>query len=256
MRVKFISLNLYEGGLLFDNVLKFLKEENPDIVAFQEVMNGKDKSIDKNLRTIEVLKDFFDSWNFHFAPEFMSVRGKLKVEIGNAIFSKFPINKSLISNFGIPYGEYDVSPPSGDFSTHPKNIHCCEIDIKGQTHTVCNLHGIWGLDGGDNSARLKMSEIIIEHIKGKEKVILAGDFNLKPNSQTIKNIEKYLTNVFKNELKSSFNLSRKNLEKFPGYASAVVDMLFVSGDIKLLTHSCPQVDVSDHLPLICEFEVN
>ena len=118
------------------------------------------------------------------------------------------------------------------------------------------LCGIWGLDGGDNSARFKMSDIIVEQIKDKEKVLLAGDFNLKPNTQTIKNIEKYLTNVFKDELKSSFNLSRKNLEKFPGYATAVVDMLFVSSDIKLLTHSCPQVDVSDHLPLICEFEVN
>ena len=256
MKVKFISLNIYEGGLLFDNVLKFLKEENPDIVVFQEVMDGKDKSLDRNTRTIEVLKDFFEGWNYYFAPEFMLIDGNLKVEIGNAIFSKFPIIKSWSNDFGIPYGEFEVNPPNGDFSTHPKNVQCCEIDIKGQTHTVCNLHGIWGLDGGDNPARLKMSDIIVEQIKDKEKVLLAGDFNLKPNTQTIKNIEKYLTNVFKDELKSSFNLSRKNLEKFPGYATAVVDMLFVSSDIKLLTHSCPQVDVSDHLPLMCEFEIN
>lgn len=256
MKVKFISLNVYEGGLLFDNIFKFLKQESPDIVVFQEVMDGKDKSLDRNIRTIEELKSFFTDWNFYFAPEFMLVDDGLKVEIGNAIFSKFPIMKSWLNDFGIPYGEFDVNPSNGDFSTHPKNIQCCEVDIKGQIYTVCNLHGIWGLDGGDNPARLKMSDIIVEQIKDKERVLLAGDFNLKPNTQTIKNIEKYLTNVFKDELKSSFNLSRKNLEKFPGYATVVVDMLFVSSDIELLTHSCPQVDVSDHLPLICEFEVS
>jgi len=236
--------------------LQFLNEENPDIVAFQEVMDGKDKSLDRNIRTIEELKSFFTDWNYYFAPEFMLDDDGLKVEIGNAIFSKFPLMKTWSTDFGISYGKFDVNPPNGDFSTHPKNIQCCEVDIKGQIHTVCNLHGIWGLDGGDNSARLKMSEIIVQHIKDKDKVILSGDFNLKPNTQAIKNIEKYLTNVFKDELKSSFNLKRKNLEKFPGYATAVVDMLFVSSDINLSSHRCPQVDVSDHLPLVCEFEVN
>lgn len=40
-----------------------------------------------------------------------------------------------------------------------------------------------------------------------------------------------------------------------GYATAVVDMIFVSGDICVTSKSCPKVDISDHLPLVCEFEI-
>lgn len=256
MRIKFISLNLYEGGLLFDNVLKFLEKENPDIVAFQEVMDGTDPSFDRNIRTIETLKAFLKDWHYHFAPEFLCIREIGKVEIGNAIFSRFPITNTTTSDFGIPYGEYDECPIGKDFSKHPKNIHCCEIDIKGKNYTVCNLHGIWGLDGVDNPERLKMSRIIVDQVKDKPRVLLTGDFNLKPNTQTIKNIENHLSNLFKDELDTSFNLSRKDLERFPGYATAVVDMMFASKDVKVVSHYCPQVDVSDHLPLVCQFEVN
>ena len=97
-----------------------------------------------------------------------------------------------------------------------------------------------------------MSQKIVNNLQGKEHVILAGDFNLQPNTQTISNIEKQLKNVFRGELKTTFNMKRKDN---PGYASAVVDMIFVSKHIKILKHYCPNVDVSDHLPLVCVFEV-
>lgn len=255
MKIKFISLNLFEGGILFDNVFDFLDKEKPDVVALQEVYDGKDIDLPKNLRSLEVLKEHFKSWDYHFAPEFLLVRDEGKIEIGNAIFSKFPINKTITKDFGIPYGEHPLVPPDGDFSTNPRNIQCCEVEVNKKTINVCNLHGIWGLSGEDSPERLKMSEVITDLIQDKDNVILAGDFNLRPNTKTIENIEKHLTNIFKDELATSFNLKRKNLEKFPGYATSVVDMIFASKDLKIIFHNCPQVDVSDHLPLICEFEI-
>jgi endonuclease/exonuclease/phosphatase family metal-dependent hydrolase len=255
MKVKFISLNLFEGGLFFEKVIDFLEKEKPDIVALQEVYDGKDSSFPENLRSIEILKDFFNGWDYHFAPEFLLVRSEGKIEIGNAIFSKFPIKDKVTKHFGIPFGEFDEKPPKGDYSIQPKNMHCCEIEINKNTYNFCNLHGIWGLDGGDSEARLKMSEIIVDQIKDKKRVILAGDFNLKPNTRTIRNIEKHLVNIFNGELDNTFNLNVKDLDKYPGYASAVVDMIFVSNDIRVLKHVCPRTDVSDHLPLIIEFEV-
>ncbi|MGD9129776.1 MAG: endonuclease/exonuclease/phosphatase family protein [Candidatus Woesebacteria bacterium] len=91
MKIKFICLNLYEGGLLFDDVLEFLEKEKPDVIAFQEVNDSKEKNLPKNLRSIEVLKEFFKDYDYHFAPESLCVRKEGKIEIGNAIFSKFPI---------------------------------------------------------------------------------------------------------------------------------------------------------------------
>lgn len=255
MNIKIISLNLYEGGLLFDNISDFLITEQPDIVAFQEVNNGSDPELPINLRSIEELVKVLPQYQHFFAPEILLRYPEGKIDIGNAIFSKYPITETQTIFLNVPYGEYDVVPIGGDFSMHPKNMQCCRVHINKQTLLVCNLHGIWGLDGIDNNDRLKMSELIVKQVRGKEKVILTGDFNLKPNTQTIANIEKHLTNVFKDELKTTFNLNRKDLERFPGYASAVVDMIFTSQDIVVTKHTCPQVDVSDHLPLIIEFDI-
>lgn len=255
MNLKFISLNLYEGGLLFDSIGAFLKEENADVIAFQEVNNGIDPKLPDNLRSVQVLSELLPGYHYFFAPEILLKYPEGKIDIGNAIFSRFPISNKETIFLNVPYGEYDTVPIGGDFSKHPKNMQCCNVNINGSTLTVCNLHGIWGLDGVDNEDRLKMSDLIVGQVEGKERVILAGDFNLKPNTQTIENIEKHLSNVFKDELKTTFNLTRKDLERFPGYASAAVDMIFTSTDLVLTKHACPKVDVSDHLPLIIEVEI-
>ncbi len=250
MILKFISLNVDEGGLLFDNIAGFLKAENPDIIALQEVNNGTNPNLPNNLRSLQVLSELLPEYYYFFAPEILLRYPEGKIDIGNAIFSRFPITNEKTIFFGIPYGEYDPVPIGEDFSKHPKNMQTCTILVSNTQLTVCNLHGIWGLDGTDNEARLKMSDLIVDQVKEKENLILAGDFNLKPNTQTIANIEKILKNVFKDELDTTFNLNRKDLKRFPGYANAVVDMIFTSQDLVEINHSCPKIDVSDHLPLV------
>ena len=255
MRLKIVSLNLYEGGLLFDRVLAFLQKENPDIILLQEVNNGTDRKLPPHFRSLQVLKEAFTGYHASFAPEFLCNYKEGKIDIGNAIFSHYPITNSTVTALNAPYGEYSSVPVGGDFSKHPKNIQWCEITVHNEPINVFNLHGLWELSGGDTPERLKMSEIILNEVKGKPRVILGGDFNIKPKTKTIHAIEKKLTNVFKNELKTTFNVSRKDLTRFPGYSSAVVDMIFISNDIKVLEKSCPTIDISDHLPLICELEV-
>lgn len=44
-------------------------------------------------------------------------------------------------------------------------------------------------------------------------------------------------------------LKQKDLVNYLGYAEAVVDMIFVSPELKILDKKHHQVNVSDHLPL-------
>ena len=255
MKIKVISLNLYEGGLLFQQILDFFEQENPDILLLQEVNNGQNDQLPNHLRSMQVLSQALPNFHSFFSPEILLNRPEGKIDIGNAIFSRFPLRNQNTVFLNVEYGTYDPVPIGGDFSNHPKNLQTCEVALRNKNLTVGNLHGIWGLDGGDNPARLKMSQLIIEEIKNKETIILGGDFNLKPNTKTIKNIENHLTNVFKDDLKNTFNLKRKDLKKFPGYATAVVDMVFVSQNLKAVNKNCPKIDISDHLPLIVELEI-
>lgn len=251
MRFKFVTLNLWRGGVLFNQIIKFIKKENPDILALQEVYDGKDKKLDKQYQTIEIFKKQLSYKYFFFSPAFLDHRKIGTLEQGNAIFSRYPIISTNAIFYDVPYGDFNEES-SLDFSTVPRNFQHAVISLENTNFNVFNTQGIWGFDGKDNKKRLKMSQIIVREIINKKQVILAGDFNVLPNTKTVKNIEKHLNNVFANELKTTFNTKRKDKGD---YATSAVDMIFVSRDIKILTHYCPPVDISDHLPLICLLEV-
>lgn len=255
MSLKILNLNLFEGGLFFDSAIKFITDEDPDIFCLQEVYDGHSSDLPPNLQSIEVLKTAFPNYSYYFSPELFSVTPMGKIDVGNAIFSKLPLVKKETHFFSIPYGEHPQKPANYDWSSHPKNMQVCQVEYQKQLLTIANLHGVWGLDGGDNPARLFMSNVIVEQLKNKPRTVLMGDFNVKPNTQTIQNIEQHLVNVFKDELTTSFNLKHKDLTRFPGYATAVVDMFFASPDLKVIKKYSTEADVSDHVPLICEFEL-
>lgn len=252
MKFKYLTLNIWDGGALWDKILAFLKKEDPDILTIQEAYNSKDKSLPKNYRTIEELKKVLKGYFVFFSPEYLSVIEHGKIDIGNAIFSRFPIIENSVLFFDKPYGEYHLTH-SSLFSLAPVNIQHAKIEANGVILNVFNTHGIWGYDGLDNPRRLMMSQKIVDQIKKKENVILSGDFNVNQDTKSIENIEKHLLNVFKGELVSSFNMKRKPKES--GYSTAVVDNIFISPNIQVLEHYCPQIDVSDHLPLVAILEV-
>ncbi len=254
MQFKFITLNLWLGGVLFDAILDFLKKEKPDILVCQEVYNGKDKNLEKKYRSFETIKKELGFSAASFALAFYDNRDKIgKIENGNAIFSKFPIIAEKTAFFDMPFDENYIRKDGDDSTLLQRNMQLATLLADKAKLNIFNIQGIWGfMDGGDNERRLKMGKTIVEEIKNKENVILAGDFNLNPDTKTVAGIEKYLKNVFKDELTTSFNMKRKEI---PGYAKAVADMVFVSSNIKILEHHCPQVDISDHLPLVCRLKI-
>jgi endonuclease/exonuclease/phosphatase family metal-dependent hydrolase len=250
MQVKFVTLNIFKGNLI-DEAVDFIKSENPDILALQEVFNGKDPSLTRNLRLYQTLKEELGYQHSVFSPECFYNLHEGKIEHGNAIYSKFLIKEEHAIFYDVPFSESYIDNQE-NYAFHPRNLQHSVIEAEGARLNVFNTHGIWGLKGRDNKRRLKMSKIIVDSIQNKENVILAGDFNLQPDTQTIKNIEKYLTNVFKNELVTTFNMKRKDN---PDYGKVVVDMIFVSRNIKVVEHYCPKVNVSDHLPLVSVLEI-
>jgi endonuclease/exonuclease/phosphatase family metal-dependent hydrolase len=252
MKLKFINLNLWLGGEIFEPMLNFLKEENADILALQEVHNGQANDLPKQLRSFSVLKESLNYKHGYFTPCFLKDYLGYKTNQGNAIFSHFPIKKNEAWFYNAPQGGEFREGDLKSYPILPRALQHVEIEIGGKIINVFNTQGIWDKDGADNPRRLKMGNLIVSKIKDKDNVILAGDFNTWPDTKSMKKIENYLKNVFRDGQKTSFNMKRKTN---PGYAAAVVDMVFVSPNIKVLDHKCPNVDVSDHLPLVCAFEV-
>lgn len=244
MKIKVVCLNLWIGGILFDPIVDFLKRENPDICLLQEVFD------DDNYASLQKQLEFPYS---HFAPAFDEIIDDKKVVQGNVILSKFPLHEIGVTYYDVPYGIRDNRREAYQFT--PRNLQHVSTTISKTTLHVFNTQGIWGEDGWDSERRVAMAEHIVNEIGNTTPFVLAGDFNLQPKTKTIGIIEKKAKNVFKDELQTSFNIKRKDLVNFPGFATAVVDMIFVSPEMKVISHYCPTVDISDHLPLIVELEI-
>lgn len=251
MTCKILCLNLLEGGQFWDNIKTFIEREQPDIVSFQEYGNGgEDQPLQyQSPRRFDPLLAGFEKY---YSPELVQVWPTGPVEAGNCIYSRYPIT---FRHTVMLHGAFEtVTRPADekDFSHYPKNLQHVVVDVQGTPLHVCNLHGVWGQDGDDNPARLRMSELVKAEIADHQPLVLMGDFNLKPNTQTIANLETKLVNVFKDELTTTFNMRHKTN---PGYATAVVDMFFATPDVKIINKACPEDDVSDHKPLVVTIEV-
>ena len=97
-----------------------------------------------------------------------------------------------------------------------------------------------------------MYKTIADAVKDEDNSILSGDFNVRAGTRSIRQIERHMSNVFEGRLVTSFNMKRKFAG---GFSTSVVDMIFASPSIRILESYCPDVDVSDHMPLVVIFDV-
>lgn len=250
MKIKVLQLNIWRGEVL-DNAITFFKEQDADILTLQEVYDGKDKSLPKTHRLYEYLQEVFPHYNAVYGAQLCDITEYGNIEEGTAAFSKFPLQKESVTFFDIPYKTFNNNVKTR-FDDVPQSILHAKAYAAGKELDVFSVHGIWGFDGKDNPRRLKMADTILSKVEGCEYVIMGGDFNLSPNTETIAKITNKLDSVFGTSLISTFNMKHKKLS---GYATAAVDMIFVSKNIKVLEKYCPQVDVSDHLPLVSTLEL-
>lgn len=245
-----MQLNIWRGELL-PNAIEFLKQEDPDIIMLQEVYNGTDSSLPPSYRLFSYLKELFPAYHAVYGAQLGDVTKLGTIDEGNAIFSKFPITDSNMTFFDIPYGTFDNHAKT-HFEDNPQGVLHAKIEANGrELHAFC-VHGIWGYDGYDNPRRIKMADTLISLTNECKNVIMAGDFNMDPDTKSAGKIAQNLTHVFGTTLATTFNMKHK---ENPGFKTAAVDMMFVSKHMKVLKKSCPLVDVSDHLPLVVELEV-
>ncbi|HZL08050.1 MAG TPA: endonuclease/exonuclease/phosphatase family protein [Candidatus Dormibacteraeota bacterium] len=252
MKIKVISLNMWWGGNLFPAILDFLRTESPDIVMLQEVYNGTKPEFEDRYRSMQVLNDSLGYAYSDFVQAFIHDSPVGMVPQGNAVLSRFPISARAYSFITEPIKESYKDLPE-EWPIEPRVLQHVELDSPAGEINVFNMHGIWDLAGDNYSPeRQRMGETILEETRGKRNVILGGDSNATTGNQLMRELEKPFRNAFGQELKTTFNMRRK---KNPGYATSVVDVIYVSPSLKVLSAGCPDVDISDHLPLVVNLEL-
>lgn len=249
---KIISLNLWHGGRLLPDILNFLKSEDADIVVLQEVYASEDRKLPARFRSLEALKPLGYPYQ-DFVPAYSNRLDEGLVPEGTAVLSKFPVTarwaRTMIES---SKDEYTDTPDN--YPILPRILQGVRLDTPGGELNVYNLHGVWDLAGDRYSPeRQKMAEVIINEIKDKTNVILAGDSNASMGNRMFDDIGKHLKNAFEPVPRSTFNMRRKTDH---GYATAAVDIIYASSALNVLSATCPDVDVSDHRPLVATLSLN
>lgn len=81
------------------------------------------------------------------------------------------------------------------------------------------------------------------------------DPTLKPQYRTMQILKERLGYPHEAFAAEYRNMDDADGKSQVGNATAAVDMMFVSPNIEVLKHDCPDVDVSDHLPLTATLKI-
>lgn len=116
---------------------------------------------------------------------------------------------------------------------------------------MINTHGLWiGGGKGDTPERLAQSERLNGFVTAqRDPVVLCGDFNLLPDTKSLRIIEKNLRNLI-----SEFHVSTTRSRLAPESKGKFADYVFVSPELRVTGFRALEVLVSDHLPLSVELE--
>jgi len=249
--MKIISLNTWGGRAGKDLLLNFFRKNNEiDIFCLQEMWRGGD---DLNLEELgldvsrEVTYNLLDGISAQLPNHKYYFRPHVGDHYGLVIFIKKDIEVLEEGDIFV-YNEKGFYE-EGNIGNHARNLQYITFKHNGELLTVINFHGLWNGKGKtDTPDRLLQSTNIINFInKLDNPYILVGDFNLKPDTESLKKIEDAgaLNLIKKYNIKSTRTSFYEKEEKFADY-------VFLSQDLKEKDFKVLEDEVSDHAALLIE----
>lgn len=243
---RLICLNIW-GGYVKEPLLNFIKSNHEvDIFCLQEVYSNSthvrpqtNSSI--NIDIFEQLKKMLPNHNGYF-------RLVHSESPGIAVFLKRNIEVTKMGHISIfpnlTHSEYG--------SNHPRDLQWLECSIKGKIFTLMNVHGLWnGMKKNDSKERLIQSRKIKRFMNNIiTPKIICGDFNLRPDTISIKIIERDMSNLIQiYNIKSTRTKLHTNTEKYSDY-------IFTSPEINTISFEVLNDVISDHVPLSLTFSID
>jgi len=232
----------YRGGWRFEkprrvaeNVAKIaecIRQQKPDIVFLQEVV------IDSGLGSFNQAPVLAEKAGMHIWVFGQCINDGLpfhRMIEGDAILSCWPVepltNQKMVGDKAF----YDIAV--ADQSTL-----WCRTRIAGQDLLLASVHLT---PYNTDETGLTQAQQLLD-FAGDRPAILAGDFNAEPNDPEILRIMG--TGRFAAKLDGPFTISSY-------HPHAVIDHIFVPRNWRLLDHQVIQTDLSDHLPVVCTYQV-
>jgi endonuclease/exonuclease/phosphatase family metal-dependent hydrolase len=256
--MKIISLNTWGGRAGKEKLLKFFDMyRDTDVFCLQEIWSAPYRHLEgvmaggRKLNHDEIMvygkqeiSNLLPSHVAYFHPQYKNDYGLLTlVHKRHRVISEGEVFVHLHKGY---------EPESvEEIGTHARNVQFATLEREGDPVTVMNFHGLWNGKGKDDSdARLKQSDNIVSFIQTlNTPIAFCGDFNLKPDTESIRKIENSgLRNLIKEH---SITSTRTSYYTKP---EKYADYIFVSEGINVTDFKVLPDEVSDHAPLFIEMD--
>lgn len=242
------GLSLYQGFSSAERIrtnlrkiAAMLSHHGADIVALQEV--DEDSHWNKGVNLLKYLQDH--TGYKHALMGINSRRtGNKPLLYGNAVLSGHPIRRWENQPFELK-------------SLGGKGFLYAEVSLDGHTLPVVNLH----LDYKSRARRLRQIKILVDYLQstpcprdGERLVapVICGDFNshsLHPNDAPRELFRAVLNH-------SGYKLYPRKARTFPTYMPLRgIDFVFLPAHYRMLRCEAPRTYLSDHHPVVIEFEI-
>jgi endonuclease/exonuclease/phosphatase family metal-dependent hydrolase len=238
-----MTLNIW-GGHVRGPLLDFiLSHQSVDIFCFQEVYHNAPSKISDDDR--EVHLNIFSELQTALPEHTAFFRPVVEGVYGIGMFVKKTIEVLQEDEINI----YHNPNYRGRGPTHSRNLQWLRCQINHHQHTILNVHGLWNGQGKtDSPERIGQSLKIRGFLQSiHTPKILCGDFNLRPDTESVKILEEGMHNLI-----SSYNISSTRTSLYPK-EEKFADYVFTSPDIAVNVFEALQDEVSDHSPLLLDF---
>lgn len=244
--MKLLQLNVW-GARLEKQIADLLKTELPDIACLQEAVDIPGDSTGGFFLPIREMATIMQSKNQFISPVVSYSFMNRTASFGNAILSKYTFtetqtiftNAQFMEGFDFENDDYNI-----------RNLQHAKLEIGGKALHILNHHGhhVPNHKNGNEDTLRQMKQIgeYIDKLEGA--IILTGDFNLAPHSESLELLNDRLANL---SISYGLTTTRTNLT----HKTEVCDYIFVSDAVQVKNFHASDEIVSDHKALVLEFDV-
>ena len=242
--MKLFQANIW-AGRLEPQIISLIKELDPDVLCLQEAveLEGGRGMLFASISDIQ--KAIGAEYAF-MTPSLTINYMNRKANFGNAIISKHPFKKTEGVYTGLEHAE------NFDMLEHDYNVRTLQHVVietpDGKDVNILNHHGhhIRQHKNGDEET-MKQCGMIADYIKKLDgPVILNGDFNLAPDSESLNLLNSFMRNL---AIEANLETTRTALT----HKKEVCDYVFVNDGVDVKEFKVLNDVISDHMAMTLDF---
>ena len=247
--LKLITLNI-ESNKHWDNIMPFLRRENPDVLCIQEIFE---------IDTKKLAEQF--GYEFLFIPitKVPHETDQNGLPWGPALFSKLALKNKNSAYYYKAAPELQtirVANEQEKRETINTALVWATLEKNGEEFTIASNHFTWTKDGKSNKNQEKDMEELFKILDQIPELVLCGDFNIPRGHNDLYKVlaERFKDNI-PDDIQTTLDINKHRVGKDPvegpRIAQYVVDYIFSTPQYNISNVRC-KYGLSDHCAIIAD----